>query len=343
MSNEKKRTIELLNLVVKFDDKGLVETFEDRFFPVIRGGKVRGRGEVETYRFEYLHFMLIEGVPIFAGRLLKFMTLEAEQDFDEASEKLIESTKTMPSVPSSFFVIDLTTHRLAYLSETRRAPSSNDLQYCISKLLNSDYAKRRKEAKSKVLENLGLLRVTKKVRDQVDKKIDSMVPKSYINLRSLPELKKVGKTLDPFEIITKLIIKPLPRNNELSKENSQFLRQYEKRQDKLGSISSSLVMGNTKDGLKKVATKDLVKQASTGNYAVKVMGKDSQGEDIDSDLQNISVKFREKIPAKEEVENRTKRLFKKLQDAFSKGYIVTVEVTAETRRLAIDIVNRLKV
>ena len=337
----KKRTIELANLVVLFGEKGLVESFKDRFYPAINDGKVNGKGEVKSYRFHKLKVANEDNTPIFYGRLLKFMSIEAEQDFDENQEKLVDSTRRMASVPSAFFTVDLNSHRISYLSETRRAPSLKDLQFCLRKLLSSDWKKQRQLLKAAMLEEVGKKRMNKGLKEEIEAKLDEMLPFPEVRVTPLPALQQLNKSLDPFHIITNLNIKPMLRNNELSNENAKFLRQLEKQQNKLKAKTTTLNVANSKDGLKKDEVKKLVKEASSGNYAIKVKGKDQSGEDIDSDLKEISVKFKEEIPNQEPDVNRAKRLLTKMKEAFERKYVLASEVTQEIKDAAKALVRDL--
>lgn len=338
----KKRTIELGNLVVLFNGKGLVESFNERFYKVILNGKVKGKGEVESYRFHGLKLDSIDRTPVFYGRLLKFMTIEAEQDFDVKRATLVDSDKRMPSVPSAFFVIDLTTHRISYLGETRRSPTLKDFEYCLKKLLQHDWREKRKSMKETMLAQHETKRISKHVREEIEIKLDKAFPQPEVRVTPLPAIKQVGKTLAPFKKITQVSIKPLSRNNELSKQNASFLRAIEKEQDLLKSRNFNINANNAKDGLEKNAVQNLVTQASSGNYQINVKGVDNADETISSDLKEISVKIKEEIPNRETDVERAVRVLGKMKQAFQRGYVVAAEASNEIKKEAMEIVKLLK-
>lgn len=338
----KRRTIELANLVVLFDGKGLVDSFRDRFMPAIKDGRVSGKGEVESYRFHAIDFLTTDGHPIMYGRLLKFMNIEAEQDYDENEEELIASNRVIPSVPSAFFVIDLGNHRISYLGETRRSPTLRDFEYCIRRLLLSDWRHRRSKLKKELLKKRGRKRLNEAIKHEIEELLDKALPEPDVRVTPLPGLKGVNKTLDPFKLVTSLSIKPLLRNNELADPNARFLKALEAQQDKLKSTTTSVNVSNSKEGLTKDEVKKLVKAAASGNYEIKVKGKDSANEDISSDLREVSVKFKETIPEREPDKTRAKRLLNKMSEAFQRGYILAARVSAEIKTEAMEIVNEFK-
>lgn len=335
----KKRTIELANLVILFNKKGLVESFNNRFFPIINDGRVRGKGEVSSYRFYNLTVDKIDKTPVLYGQLLKFMDIEAEQDFNEDEDRLIDSSGRLHSVPSSFFLIDLTTHRLSYLGETRRSPTLRDFEYCLKNLLMAEWKKQRSNLKEKLKKEKKKKRLNKDLKKEIEEKIDKILPIPEIRVTPLPAIKKLKATLDPFQIVTQVILKPLPRNNELSDQNARFLRNLEQQQERIKAKNASVNISNTKDGLQKEEVKKLVKATASGNYDVKVKGKDSKGTDIDSDLRDINVKFKEIVPARESDKSRAKRLLDKLKEAFQRGFALAVKPKAETISEANKIVS----
>jgi hypothetical protein len=337
----KKRTIELANLVVLFGKAGLVSKFKTRFFPVVSEGRVKGRGEVSVYRFHNVQVDFVGKIPVMYGQLLKFMNIEAEQDYDHKTGALIDSSNKMPSVPSSFFLVDLTTHRLSYLGETRRAPTLRDFEYCVKKLLKADWSDRRRKLKKELLDSRGEQRLTKKNRDKIEESLEKHLPFVEVRVTPLPAIKKLGDTLSGFKIITHVSVKPMLRNNELSDENAEFLRSLEKQQDNLGSKNTSLSVSNPTQGLKKPEVKKMVKAASSGNYDVKVKGRDNADEDIDTNLRDVSVKFKEEVPARENVKNRARRLLEKMHHAFRRGYVLAVKADKKVVREAQDMVSEL--
>lgn len=310
--------------------------------PVIRNGRISGRGEVESYRFHAIDFLTVDGHPIMYGRLLKFMNIEAEQDYDENKEELVDSNRVIPSVPSSFFVVDLGNHRISYLGETRRSPTLRDFEYCIRRLLLADWRHRRTQLKKELMEKKGRKRLNEELKHEIEERLDKALPEPDVRVTPLPGLKGVNKTLDPFKLITSVSIKPLLRNNELADPNARFLKALEEQQDKLKSTTTSVNVANSKDGLVKGEVKKLVKKAATGNYEIKVKGKDSADEEISSDLSEVSVKFKETIPDREPDSSRAKRLLNKMSEAFQRGYILAVRVSAEIKTEAKAIVDEFK-
>lgn len=342
MAKPKKRTIELANLVVLYGESGLIENFKAKFFPAIENGTVKGRGEVRSYKFFNVSVGSIDKTPVMYGQLLKFMTIEAEQNFEESTNELVESTATLPAVPSSFFLIDLTSHRMAYLGETRRCPTMRDFEYCVKRLLNRQWQHERRLYKTQLLEELGKKRATKEIKGKIEDKINEKFPIPKIRVTPLPGLKNVDTALDPFKKITQVIVKPMSRNNELSSRNKKFLRELEKQQDRIKAEKTSLNISNSAEGLKQNEVKNLIDATASGNYQVKIKGKDSHGESIDSDLDKISVKFTDVIPARETAEARAKRLMTKMRMAFDRGYVLAAETSQELLQKARKIVKDLK-
>ena len=340
---QKRRTIELANVVINFGDQGLVENLKDKVFPILSDGNVNGKGEVRSYKFLGVKALQIgdTNTPCLFGRLVKIMTIEAEQEFDENKDKLIQSSKQISSAPSSFFLINLINHRMAFLGETRRSPGLNDFEYSIRRLLNLDWRKNYKNELKNILSGDGLSRIPKGKKDEYEARALKICPFPDVRVTPLPALKEVGKKFDVFNVITSLNIKPMKTNNELPDENAEFLKKYEEQQKRIGSSATSIELSNGKQGLDKNETQKLVKAASNGNYKVKMKGKTRNGSELKSDLEEVSIKLKEEIPSVESDTNRANRLLTKMIEAFAAGYVMVANNTESLFDKAVSIVREL--
>ena len=135
------KIIELANLVLKFGDDNLLDHFKDRFWEPIRVAEpVAGRGETKQYFLYKTEIEMVDGNPVMHGRFVKIQRIEAEQDFDEKRGLLVKSDETMRSAPSAYFLLDLSSHRLAFLHEKKRSPSLGNFEYLISRILSKDWS-----------------------------------------------------------------------------------------------------------------------------------------------------------------------------------------------------------
>jgi hypothetical protein len=337
---KKKRTIELANLVINFGDSGLVENLLERFMPIILEGSLKGRGEVKSYRFLKIRLSEIgkEKTPTLFGRLVKVMTIEAEQELDEKKEILVQSSKHMPSAPSSFFTVNLLNHRMAFLGETRRSPSLWDFEKCITKLLINSWNVESKEVLEKILKEEGLERIPKGKTQEYWDRVYKILPYPDVRVTPVPSTDEVAKRFELFNKITSVDISPLKTNNELPDENDEFLKKYSERQKALGSTSAKIKMSNPKKGLEKEETKKLVKAASDGNYKVHFKGQSANGDPLDGNLETLSVKFQEDIEPENDVQ-RASHLLDKLQEAVDDGLAIFARATEDIQAKAKAVVR----
>ena len=338
------RTFEIANFVITFENEGLVANFNTRFWPAIRDGVVKGKGEVRSYRFINLEVKSLNhnnvDVPVLCGRLVKLMTIEAEQIFDEGKESVVSTQDSIPSAPSAFFVVELINHKICFLRETRRAPSIKDLEYCLRKILMQDYYKQRSEMKKSIKDELGKQRLVGETRLMVNTMLDSSIPKPDVRITAIPGKGDLEERLNKYRTIETISISPLKTNNELSDENAKFLRAYQEQSEKISSQSGKVELRNTKTGLDIEESKTLLKDASDGNFKVKVSGVTNSGQKIQGDdLEKYGLKFTEAIPTKESNTDRAIRTFSKLMHALSDGLITLSTTTDEIREKAIELVK----
>lgn len=338
----KQRTIELANVVINFGDKGLVDNLRDHVLPNLT--TLRGRGEVREYRFLGLKLSEItqDKTPVMFGRLVKMMNIEAEQEFDEQVEELISSSKQIPSAPSSFFLINLINHRMAFLGETRRSPSLKDFEYCVSRLLLSDWRTRYNAKLQEILRAEERERIPKGKKDEYHARVLAAVPEPDVRVTPLPAQTEIDKKMGAFAKLTTVTVRPMKTNNELPDENAAFLRKYAEQQRRLGTSSSKLELVNGTDGLEKNEAQKLVKAASDGNFKVTMKGTARNGNKISGDLDQLSVKLKEQIPARESDTDRANRLLSKMKEAFDAGFVLaanTVDGLADKAKAVIKAVN----
>lgn len=339
----KNRTIELANVVVNIGDKGLVENLKDRVLPGIKDQSIKGRGEVHEYRFLGVKVGQIteNQVPVLFGRLVKIMTIEAEQELDESGDELINSSKQIPSAPSSFFVINLVDHRMAYLGETRRSPGLRDFESCIRRLLDKDWKQRIGEHLQALLAAENRERTPRGKTEEYYRRVLAEVPQPTVRVTPLPALSEIDKKLEAFAKLEAISVKPMKTNNEMPDENAEFLRKYKEQQVKLGSTSSKFEMKNGKDGLQKEEAQKLIKAASDGNFQVTMKGSARNGNQISGDLDELSIKLKEQIPDQESDADRASRLLNKMKEAFQAGYVIAGATANELLERAKAIVQSI--
>ena len=200
MAKDGYKTVELANVVVNFGNKGLVENLKDRFLPAIVDQTLPGRGEVNEYRFLGIKLDEItpNRIPVMFGRLVKIMTIVAEQEFDELKDELIDSSKQIPSAPSSFFVINLVNHRMAFMGETRRSPSLRDFESCIQRLLTKNWNLLYRAHLKAILAEENQERIPRKKSPEYHKRVFTKVPKPEVRVTPLPALTEVDKKFGIF-------------------------------------------------------------------------------------------------------------------------------------------------
>lgn len=341
----KNRTVELANVVINFENTGLVENLESRVLPAIRGGAVKGRrnSEIKEYRFLDVELGLLDPdeTPVMFGRLIKLMRIEAEQEFDESTRQLRHSTNEIASAPSAFFVVNLGTHRMALLGETRRSPGLSNFRHCIDRALFERWDLERQAKLAEILLADGLTEIPYGKKQHYHRLVEEAVPRPDVRVTPLPALEELSRQFAAFEKVISMNIRPMKTNNELPDENEEFLSSLASQETRLGTSTSRVEMRNGKVGLNKDEAANLATAASNGNYKVSVTGKDRNGDDLRTNLDEMSIKLQMEVDEHENDGHRAKRLLGNMSRAFSSGRVRPPNLGQNMIRRARQIVRAL--
>lgn len=318
-------TLELANFVVTYGEKGLLENLKEYVFPAIQGQVLPGKGEIKQYIFSGVSVDLIssDNIPVLFGRLVKDMDIKAEQIFLPEEDRPIRSDEHMESSPSSFFVINLINHRMAFLHETRRCPTLKDFGSCVSRLIMKEWETRRKKVFKEILRGKNLeSTLTKAQSISIFKEVSEKVPTPEVRITPLPAVKSVDTFLASFLKMTSITIKPLKTNNELPNENEDFLKGFEDRRRSLGAMSGKIELTNNVDGLQLDQAKKLIRAVSDGNFFANMKGINLEGNKLEGNLDELTVKIQEPVH-EDNNQDRATRLLEKLQGLQQKDYLIS--------------------
>lgn len=341
------KKIELANLVVTAGENGLQDFLDAGLWTLLINSKVPGKGEVRAYRFHDLRLEMVggdsTGYPCLYGRLVRLMTIQAEQQFDDRAKKIVPSEDSVESAPSSFFLISLADHKLAFFPESkRRSPSLQDIQFTISRILRDDWQRRRSEAQAEMLAQVGKIRIPRGQRDSWEQELERRFPEPEVRITPLAAKMALQKRFTLYEKIQSVEIRPFKTNNELADENAELLRQFVETRKRLGSVRDKFELSNKKQGLNKGEAEQLVTHASDGNFQVKMKGVDSYGRPLNDDLENMRIQIDYPIKRDEVITARAMRVLSILLEALKNHAILIKEPTQLAVQRARDIVIRLR-
>ena len=286
------KSIEYANLVITAGDKYFLDLLKHDFWPSIQHGtEVDGHGEVNTYIFRDTGITSLEGHPFIYGRLVKEMTLNAEQKLDHKQDRLVPSNEAIESAPSSIFVITLADHKLIFSPETSaRAPQVRDFQYCLRYLLETKCRADRREYINEKLKANSLTRIPYGDKSEWYLEVDKKFPMPQVDIRTFPSSFSIKEKLARFSRITAVQIKTLKKNREYSKEDAEFLKKLEAEETAIHATESSAVFRNPKESLDKPSASRLIETANDGNHAVSFSGYSEDGTKLTANLEQLKFK-----------------------------------------------------
>lgn len=335
------RSVEALNLVTKLGSEEMLDLFEEWLWPIFQQGQLKGRGETQRYEFLGCSVSILNnGMPVLYGRLIKILQIEAEQDIEK--QELVRSSKTLSSVPSSFFVLDLASHKMSFLRETRRAPTSKEFEFVLKRLFKKawdhEYSRRIKEW----LEQENRERLPRNRADEIrDEVIASLGGFPEVRLKALSSVKELEKKIAAFGQITKVSLGVLSTNNEIADEYEVFLRACQNQKKEMSAEKVKVEIAASKTGLDKVEVSKLMHATADGNFTVRLDGKSKSGARMSTDLEEATFRSRIDVPTNESSIDRARRLFGGLQISLNDGMVLVRDVSDEIKNRALELAKRI--
>lgn len=342
-----KRELEIANFTCKFGDLDLLDFFEKWFYPSIKNGIVSGSRSSETLSYQFINLKLdtIDEEPLLCGYFVKSLNIKANQRLTE-DEELIESDETMLSDPSSFFVLLLKNHKLLWLREVSRAPTIKDLRYAIEKMLQNY----RNEELSRIISNKCRENKVHELENEKDKeklikKLEAEayreMPQPFIEITPLGDIRVLNQVLNDFKMVKSIKIKALKKNNEFAGDLNSFISDYSKTSDILGSNQTEMNFKNTKEGLNKEHSEELLKTATDGNFKFEVNGVGQNDQKLRKTEDKISLKIPMQYDKTKPLKTKVRSLINKFNSAITL-FNSPKDVADDIIQKALDIVNNLK-
>lgn len=262
--------VQFANLSVRFGDKELLDYASLVTGAFLRDTYVRKYGR-SLYHFLNTQIALIdESDPLSVviwGRLVKETTLLREQYF--SAGKIIQDFRSLESAPTSFFVFFLADHRLAFLPETKFAPTLGNLETTVRKFIQAEFS-----AWSKIVhaqeKNADASYTWKQF-------YSDHVPPS-IALVPLTAAENIKLFMSRFAKIDSLTVHVVKRNQDMN--GAELFEALVKKSDQMEAAAAKFVVaGDKESGLNLEATeKFVIETTRTGYERVALKGQDSNGD-----------------------------------------------------------------
>lgn len=334
--------IEFANVILRFgEEKVLIDYAESIVLPALTDIRLRRQYKDTSFFFHGAELIeltqgdgLLMGV---AGRLIKDTIVHRDQLYDAKAGQLVHNPQSMPSAPSSIFLLILNNHKLVYLHETRDAPPltafKGTLQAFVSKkrdqLVEAEYEKHKKLALSE-----GAATRPKK-RD-----FEELHPRPDLEVVPLPSEASLAEFIERYAILKSVKVELLSTNAEI--DNNPLFRNMRESKKEIGAQKSTLVHQNTKDGLnKEKALQQLRAAASEGNSRFQLSGEDTLGDTLKGDTESLRIRVPvESVP--ESIREAAKSMYAIYKKLTENGTIRLAAVEQRVREGADSLIERLR-
>lgn len=285
--------VQFANLSVRFGEEEMLDYPQLVAGAFLKDTYVRKYGRSMYHFFETEIGLLNQDNPMSLaiwGRLVKETTLEREQYFENGA--LVEDRRFLESAPTSFFVLFVADHRVAFIPETKFAPTLGNLETTIRRFVKKEYDVWAKDQ-----------------YDHLNAHVKRTTWKDFYNLHPSPDVSLVPLTaresieafVGRFAKIETLTVHVVKRNQDMN--GGELFEALVHESEELGAISSRFVVNGPKDeGLNIDKTSKFVSETTSGGYErVSMRGIDGDGHKLkgsnedfklteDIDVESLSTK-----------------------------------------------------
>jgi hypothetical protein len=330
--------VQFANFHLKFGSKDMLDYLSEVVIPAfvddtfVRSIK-SGRTKYFFYnaKFEYVEVDNGDGekyfCPVIHGQFIKDTELFREQVFDE-DKGIVETSASIQSSPSAYFVLRLEDHRLLFYPETSFPPSTSEFRATAQKSLERSYDKFIRSAKNRL--NAAGSRIT-------IKEMESTHRKPSLKILNLPNQESLAKSVHRFKDLTRVEIEIVHTNSEPTLDD--LLIPAQKRNDRLSKNgdATTRILTAAPNGLNKdeveAELSDFVQQ---GVAQFTLSGKGDNGEKIVVESEELALRYPMEtnvLRGVEKVAAMMRRFFQGVQDGAIQTGIAQTDVLARIRAI----------
>jgi hypothetical protein len=297
----------IYNLTVKFGKENLADYWEEYVLPAFFSGIKRKFGSTRYVFVEVGQGVLSVNDQKFKtvyGQFVRDTVLKAEQVLVDG--ELIERDASMPSAPSSTFVVILNPHRLIFMSDTSYAPTAKQfastLESFIKKIRSKEVLRRYNEL---VNNNPDGKRVSKA-------SIEREIPKPDVRVEAIPSDETIIEFVQSFEKVQLLKFKILPSNDEINPVDT--FQGLTESSEEIGAPANLSFQDN--QGLDKEAAIEVLDGAvKQGVNTIIAKGLDQDGDKVQKSNDDMKV-IRKLFVIQHDVSERAQSLMRLFRDNF---------------------------
>lgn len=318
MARERKQIIEFGNLVCRFGKHVLLDKLEEIIAPAFFGEHVRKFGDTSFFFYGVEEVILTDANGVeytgIAGRLIKNTKIRRDQIF--TAEGLVKDAKSLASAPSSFFLLILDTHRLAYVRETPDAPNMSAFRSTLHAFITREYA--------------GYVNRVAEEEDVTKVDVRKETPRPSLQLIPLTSDAGIDKFIASFQKLTTFEVSIKRKNDEL--DDDEFFEELDRQGQEVGATTSVLRHQNGA-GLDIASVTEKIKSTSgAGQQIVKLKGLDFEGDVLQGNNDNFQLKRPTQVLPRDVVKGSV-RLFENYISLTKDGLIKVPRVTDRVKNI----------
>jgi hypothetical protein len=262
--------VQFANLSIRFGERELLDYKELVAGAFLKDTYIRKYGRSSYHFFETKMGLIDKGDPLSLaiwGRLVKETTLEREQYFSDGS--IVQDRQSLESAPTSLFVFFVADHRLAFIPETKFAPTLGNLESTVRKFVQNEFNNWARQEYESAKEADSAFRWKDFYAEHSSPTV-ALVP--------LTARESIEAFMERFLKIESLTVYVVKRNQDL--DGGALFEALVKKSEEMEASSARFVVNGTKDdGLDIENTTEFVSETTQGGYErVALRGIDENGD-----------------------------------------------------------------
>ncbi len=296
--------VQFANLSIRFGEKELLDYKEIVAGAFLKDTYVRKYGRSSYHFFETSLGLIEENNPMSLaiwGKLVKETTLEREQYFSNGT--LVQDPQSLDSAPTSFFVFFVADHRLAFIPETKFAPTLSNLESTIRRFVQDEFNQWAKSVYKKEKEGNS---------NFTWEHFYESHPSPSVALVPLTARESIETFVKRFSVIQSLTVYVVKRNQDM--DGGALFEALVKKSEEMEASSARFILNGPQDvGLDIPKTTDFVAQTTEGGYErVALRGLDGSGDTLKGTNEDFKLTTNIDTSGKTE-----QQLLKQVFDAYS--------------------------
>lgn len=283
----KKLALEVGNFTCRFEEKELLDCFEERFWPLVSKKRTWPYGRNEDKNFVFYGFRIIKNNKDFylVGRIIRNMKLTSVQKYNKTTELLTRRNQSMEDSPTVFFVLRLIDHKVILIKETARAPRISQVEDFFRTAMKIHRVELKERESTLYRSRLGRRRLTKEQKCDFDMYFINTFPFAQFRITPIGSYSRAAEAFADVEALEYFAVTLHQTNSQKNNFRNSLMKKLAEAKRSLGhgdTTSVKAILADKTVGLDKEVAVEIAQDVamSEGNASLVAKGDNSEGIEV---------------------------------------------------------------